>query len=177
MASKVNRWTIAVEDFFLLSRRYLRNLLTCAFWSAPLFSLRGCSRGAAPNRSSGSKSAGLSPGPAAGRPVGLRLRKSGVPHVGSSKRRDRAPKSGRSSVPARREGSRGARSSWSERTGIKPSRTGGQSKRRGREQWRTGASRDHRPQRAVARSTLGGARPWRASVRPCGSPARSAKLF
>ena len=58
----------------------------------------------------------------------------------------------------------------------KPSRTGVQSKRRGREQWRMGASRDQRPQRAVSRSTLGRARPWRASVRRCGSPVRSAKL-
>jgi hypothetical protein len=49
MASKVNRWTVSVEDFLLLSRRYLRNLLTRAFWPAPLFSPtglqpRGCTK-------------------------------------------------------------------------------------------------------------------------------------
>jgi hypothetical protein len=59
---------------------------------------------------------------------------------------------------------------------MKPSRAEVQSKRRSREPWRTGASRDQRPQQAVARSTLGRARPWRASVRPCGSPAGSAKF-
>src|SRR6516165_3323841 len=41
MASKVNRWTVSLEDFFLLTRRYLRNLLTCTIWSAPLFSMHG----------------------------------------------------------------------------------------------------------------------------------------
>ena len=70
--------------------------MTLAFWSAPLFSIRGCSE-AAPNSYSGSKPAGPLPGPAGCRPFGLRLRKSCVPHVGSSKRRDHAPESGLSS--------------------------------------------------------------------------------
>jgi prevent-host-death family protein len=47
-----------------------------------------------------------------------------------------------------------------------PSRAGGSSKPRGRERWRTGASRDQRPQRSVACSTLACARPRSASVRP-----------
>ena len=33
MASKVNRWTGSLED--VLSCAYGRNVLTCAFWSAP----------------------------------------------------------------------------------------------------------------------------------------------
>src|SRR5260370_40447118 len=90
MASKVNRWTVPVVDFSSTSNRYNRNLLTFAFWSAPLFSLRGCSK-AAPNSYSGSEPAGPLPGPAGCKHVGLRLRKSCVPHVGSSNRRDHAP--------------------------------------------------------------------------------------
>ena len=70
------------------------------------------------------------------------------------------------------QGPRGPRSSGFK----KPSHTGVPSKRRGREPWRTGASRDQRPQRTVAGSTLGRVRPWRASVGRCGSPVRSAKL-
>jgi hypothetical protein len=57
---------------------------------------------------------------------------------------------------------------------TKPSRAGVQSKRRGRERWRTGASRDQRPHSG---SIPVGARPWRASVRRCGSPARSVKFL
>jgi len=55
-----------------------------------------------------------------------------------------------------------------------PSRTGVQSKQRGRERWRRSACRDRGPQRFVSFSTLGCARPWGASVRRSGSPARSA---
>jgi hypothetical protein len=53
-------------------------------------------------------------------------------------------------------------------------RGGGSSKQRGRERWRTSASRDQGLQRAVSCSTLGRARPWRASVRPLSSPPRAA---
>ena len=105
----------------------------------------------------------------------LRLRKSCVPHVGLSKRRAHAAVRVASSWSARREGSLGAKSASSTLCSTKPSRTGGQSKRRGRELWRMGASRDQSPQRRVSCSTLGSARPWRASVRPSGSPARSAE--
>ena len=92
--------------------------MTFAIWSAPLFSLRGCSREAAPNSSAGSKSACPSPGQADCKHFGLRLRKSCVPHVGSSKRRAHAANSAASSVSARREGSLPARSESSAQSGI-----------------------------------------------------------
>ncbi len=44
MASEVNRRSLSVEDFFLPTDCYNRNLLTRAFVSAPLFSFLGCSR-------------------------------------------------------------------------------------------------------------------------------------
>jgi hypothetical protein len=84
-----------------------------------------------------------------------------------------APKNVASSMSARRAGSLGAKSFCSLLCGSQPSRTGVQSKRRGRDLWRMGAWRDRCPNCGC---TLGGARPWRASVRPSGSPARSAWL-
>src|SRR5262249_29084521 len=62
---------------------------------------------AVPNSYTGSKPTGPSPGPAGCRPVGLRLRKSCVPHVGPSKRRAHAQARGQFVVGSTRGQPRG----------------------------------------------------------------------
>jgi len=149
--------------------------LTLAFWSASLFSLRGCSSKAAPNSSSGSKSAGLSPQPTDCKHFGLRLRKSCVPHVGSSKRRAHTADSVASSYSARREGSLQAKSKSSTQSGIaEPHRGPIKAARSGT--LAHGCIAGSMSPTCGCLQHPGGARPWRAFVRRCGSPARSAWL-
>jgi hypothetical protein len=110
----------------------------------------------------------LRPSPTAARDVSWRPRNSRVPRDGPSKRRARAPQSGPRWLPARREGSLRTESLASDLQVRQEGRAapGAHPKQRGRERGRTGASRARRPQRSVSCSTLAGARPWQASVRP-----------
>src|SRR5262245_33219099 len=173
MASDVNRQSISVEAFFFFLVVSWEAVDLC-LWVCVAFFItglqpQGCTKQL--NRvETGRPNAGArrlqAPRPAPQKIMRSprRLFKAGA----------HAPTCVASSWSARRAGSLTAKASSSAAFGRKPSRTGVPSKRRGREQWRTGASWDQRPQPWVSRSTLGGARPWRASVRRCGSPARSA---
>ena len=92
---------------------------------------------------------------------GLRLRKSCVPRAGYSKRRAHAPRSvAEFLVGSTRGQPRGKVFKFhSNMVKAEPDRGPIQAARSGWATWRTGASRDQSPQRCVACSTLGGARP------------------
>jgi hypothetical protein len=175
MALKVNRRSLFAEDFFssFFTSCY-RNLSTTACDPRRFFLFAVAAVRLHQTANQGQNRLALCLGRPAAGTLAPRPRKSCVPHAGYSKRGDRVPRNGRSSMSARREGSHAAKVVKFRFQCIKPSRAGGQSKRRGRERWRTGVYGARCPSGC---DTRGRARPWLASVRPSGSPARSAKLM
>jgi hypothetical protein len=175
MASEVNRQIVSAEDFYLLFCGFFRNLLTLPLVCAAHFTSglqpRGCTKQLIRVK--------------AGRPFAWTCRlRAGLPAPSKIMRSPRRLFKASRSRPKERSSFRVSSTRGQPRgkvvmlrsfVCIKPSRARVHSKRRGREQWRTDASRDHRPQRAVT-APVRCARPWRASVRRSGSPARSAKL-
>jgi hypothetical protein len=173
MASEVNSRSFYARRFFLPLDHYNRNLLTRAFVSAPLFSFLGCSLRCTKQ---------------------LNKVKAGRPFAWASRLQAAWPAPSKIMRSPRRP-CKTTRSRSEERSQFRVSSTRGQPRARSssfRSFLRELAGPHRGPIKATRSGTMaqgcvagsaspillhpGRARPWRASVRRCGSPARSAWL-